>query len=188
MANPALYLSSMLLFVLTATREGCGGAPVKNDRELRSSGNETGKKQTGTPVSRLYVEMYPGSRDTAVVGTYLDGEKDGTWKKYYPGGVLREKREFVKGRKTGVFTAWWENRNKQLEYLFENDEYQGTCREWNRDGMLVKEMNYENGYETGSQKMFYDNGKIRSNYVVKEGRRYGLLGTKNCTNVSDSVF
>ena len=25
------------------------------------------------------------------------------------------------------------------------------------------------------------------NYVIKNNRRYGLLGTKNCINVSDSI-
>ena len=47
-------------------------------------------------------------------------------------------------------------------------------------------MNYYNGKEQGSQKVWYNNGKIKSNYVVKDGRRYGLLGTKNCTNVKDT--
>ena len=49
-------------------------------------------------------------------------------------------------------------------------------------------MNYVKGHEEGSQKMYYDNGKIRSNYTIIAGRRYGLLGTKNCVNVADSVF
>lgn len=52
----------------------------------------------------------------------------------------------------------------------------------------MKEMNYKKGFEEGSQKMFYDNGKVKVNYIMINGRRYGLLGTKNCVNVSDSVF
>ena len=76
----------------------------------------------------------------------------------------------------------------QQHYLFSNDEYEGTCREWNEAGRLVKEMNYKAGYEAGSQRSWYDNGRIRANYVIEDGRRYGLLGTKNCVNVSDSIF
>jgi len=75
-----------------------------------------------------------------------------------------------------------------LTYQFEDDEYEGTCREWNESGRLITEMNYHRGYESGSQKVWYDNGKIKSNYVMESGRRYGLLGTKNCVNVSDSIF
>ena len=73
-------------------------------------------------------------------------------------------------------------------YVFVNDEYEGTCREWSSDGLLVKEMNYLKGHEEGSQRWWYDNGKIKANYIIKQGRRYGLLGTKNCMNVSDSIF
>jgi hypothetical protein len=38
------------------------------------------------------------------------------------------------------------------------------------------------------QTWWYDNGKVKSNYRIIEGRRFGLLGTKNCINVSDSIF
>jgi antitoxin component YwqK of YwqJK toxin-antitoxin module len=47
---------------------------------------------------------------------------------------------------------------------------------------------FKDGQEEGSQKLWYDNGKIRANYVIIKGKRYGLLGTKNCKNVSDSIF
>lgn len=61
-------------------------------------------------------------------------------------------------------------------------------KEWSFDGKLSHLGNFENGQEEGSQKMWYDTGKIRANYVIKNGKRYGLLGTKNCKNVSDSIF
>ena len=132
--------------------------------------------------------LYPGTTDTATIANFVDGKEQGVWKKFYDNGSLKEKRSFENGRKTGEYVAYWENGLQQLQYFFENDVYEGTCREWNRDGTLIKEMNYKNGYEKGSQKMFYDNGKVRSNYTIINGRRYGLLGTKNCVNVSDSIF
>jgi antitoxin component YwqK of YwqJK toxin-antitoxin module len=49
-------------------------------------------------------------------------------------------------------------------------------------------MHYKKGYEEGLQQFYYDNGKVKANYFMKAGRRYGLLGTKNCVNVSDSIF
>ena len=53
---------------------------------------------------------------------------------------------------------------------------------------MIEEFNYKNGQQHGSQKVWYLNGKIKSNYVIKDNRRYGLLGTKNCRNVSEEVF
>lgn len=133
-------------------------------------------------------KLYLNTTDTAELANYKNGKEDGEWKKFDPDGSLKEKRTFDKGKKVGEYIAYWENGNRKLEYVFKDDEYEGTCREWNADGALIKEMNYKKGHEDGSQKMFYDNGKVRSNYVMIDGRRFGLLGTKNCVNVSDSIF
>ena len=138
---------------------------------------------TGT----LYT-LYPDSKDTADIRSYFQGKENGTWKKFYPGGKIKEIRSFDNGKKTGDYTTWWENGNKQQHYFFKDDEYEGLCSEWNINEVLIKEMNYKKGHEEGPQKSYYDNGKIRSNYTIINGRRYGLLGTKNCVNVSDSIF
>lgn len=108
-------------------------------------------------------------------------------KQIYPSGKIRELRYFENGKKVGDYKTWWENGKLQSHYVFKDDEYEGTCREWNENGILIREMNYHKGHETGSQKQWYDDGKVRSNYVIINGRRYGLLGTKNCINVSDSL-
>lgn len=140
------------------------------------------------PFSGSLYSLFPTTDDTAAIASYVNGREEGIWKKFYPDGAILETRRFEKGKKTGELIAWWPNGEKQLHYVFSNDEYEGTCREWNESGMLTREMNYRKGYEEGSQKWWYDNGKIKSNYIVLEGRRFGLLGTKNCINVSDSIF
>jgi antitoxin component YwqK of YwqJK toxin-antitoxin module len=131
--------------------------------------------------------LFDEYRDTASISSFKNGQEHGIWKKYYPGGTLKEIREYDRGMKVGLLLTWWDNGNKQLRYSFHHDVYEGICKEWNPQGVLIKEMNYKNGQEAGSQKMFTDNGKIRSNYIIKNGRRYGLLGTKNCINVSDQI-
>jgi antitoxin component YwqK of YwqJK toxin-antitoxin module len=131
--------------------------------------------------------LYPNG-DTAEITGFNKGSENGYRKRYYPGRKLKEIREFDNGSKVGDYLAWWQNGKRKLNYHFKDNEYEGTCREWNADGVLIIEMNYKNGYEAGPQKMFYDNGKVRSNYLIINGRRYGLLGTKNCVNVSDSIF
>ncbi len=131
-------------------------------------------------------DMY-NSKDTAFVKSYLNGIEEGKHKAWYPNKQLFEERFYSNGKKEGTHRAWWENGVKQTEYEISNDEYTGEFKEWNRDGLLVKFFHYKNGQEDGSQKLFYDNGSIRSNYVIIKGRRFGLLGTKNCKNVKDSL-
>ena len=131
-------------------------------------------------------EMY-NSKDTSFVKSYLNGLEEGTHKKWHPNKQLLEKRFYRNGKKEGIHKAWWDNGKKQYEYQISNDEYTGEFKEWNRDGLLIKFFHYKNGQEDGSQTLYYENGSIRSNYVIVKGRRFGLLGTKNCRNVKESL-
>ena len=79
-------------------------------------------------------------------------------------------------------------KNKRFDFVAKDDEYYGEMKEWTIDGKLFHLAHYVNGQEEGIQKMWYENGKIRANYVIIKGKRYGLLGTKNCRNVSDSII
>jgi antitoxin component YwqK of YwqJK toxin-antitoxin module len=139
------------------------------------------------PFTGILFSLFSNS-DTAIAQGYRNGQAHGAWRQYYEKGRVKQERFFEDGSKEGRFTAYWPNGQKQLDYHFKNNEYEGFCREWNAAGVLIKEMHYVAGYEDGSQKLFYDNGKVRSNYVILNGKRYGLLGTKNCINVSDSIL
>lgn len=33
--------------------------------------------------------------------------------------------------------TWWPNGKLQKQYFFKDDEYEGTCREWNPEGQLI---------------------------------------------------
>jgi len=142
----------------------------------------------GELFSGQLFKLYASSKDTMYVRGYMEGKRNGEWRKYYPGLQMAEIRFFKDGQKTGLYRGWWPYGEKKFEYTFRDDEYHGVLKEWNPEGKLVREMNYKKGHEDGAQKVWYDNGKIKSNYVVKNGRRYGLLGTKNCVNISDSLF
>lgn len=142
----------------------------------------------GVLFSGQLFKLYPFGEDTMYIKEYIEGQRNGEWRKYYPSQQMSEIRYFQNGEKTGVYIGWWSNGRKKFEYTFKKDEYHGVLKEWNPEGNLVREMNYIAGHEDGAQKVWYDNGKIKSNYVVKNGRRYGLLGTKNCVNISDSLF
>jgi antitoxin component YwqK of YwqJK toxin-antitoxin module len=142
----------------------------------------------GKPFSGTIYSLAENKTDTTAIGSFVHGLEDGEWKKYYPNNQLMDKRYYTNGKKTGLFEGWWSNGKKRLEYHFENGEYQGNCKDWSENGLLVSNMNYEKGYEDGLQQQFYETGKVKANYVMTDGRRYGLLGTKNCVNVSDSIF
>ncbi|WP_170061070.1 toxin-antitoxin system YwqK family antitoxin [Spirosoma aerolatum] len=140
------------------------------------------------PFTGMVYTLAENKKDTVEIVGFRDGKEQGEWKRFYENGKLAEKRFFNKGQKVGDLTAWWPDGSLRMAYHFANGEYNGVCREWGSTGLLLKEMTYKDGYEEGSQKQFYDNGKIKANYVMIAGKRYGLLGTKNCVNATDSLF
>lgn len=141
-----------------------------------------------TLFSGTMYRLYPKSTDTLSICTYWQGKPHGVWKQFYPGHGLREIRYFEHGKKEGAHIRYWENGAIQFHYELQDDVYHGNNREWMPDGQLIADQHYHLGQEEGTQQIWYPNGKIKANYIIRNGRRYGLLGTKNCINVSDSIF
>lgn len=186
--------NKILIMLFIALAFGCNLQEKEQPLTLKLNGADVNfTSQNGIifhqqkPYTGYIFTLFPNQKDTAMITGFFNGREHGTWKKFYPDGSLQEMRVYHNGKKVEKYNAYWENGKKKLSYSFKNDEYEGLCREWNRNGILIKSMHYNKGYEEGEQKMFFDDGKIRSNYVIVNGRRYGLLGTKNCINVSDSI-
>ncbi len=142
----------------------------------------------GKVYSGYVFKLHPSQTDTSSISFYSKGLKDGVWKKFYNTGKIKEIRHFKNGKKIGQYLGFYVSGEIAFEYNFKDGEYHGKRYEWKKDGGLLRESNYENGYEQGSQKIWWPDGKIKSNYIIKNNRRYGLLGVKNCVNVSDSIF
>jgi len=195
------YLSSffiVIIFFQCSSKENNGATlssknPQDNSKEkirtisvdnAQISFENTGVFYQGKPFSGKLFRLDPQTQDTLKIESYARGNRHGNWIQYFTGHVLKEIRTFDQGKKVGAFVQYFPTGKKQQAYHFQNDEYQGVASEWNESGVLIREMHYVAGHEEGSQKLFYDNGQVRANYVMKSGRRFGLLGTKNCVNVS----
>ena len=101
-------------------------------------------------------------------------------------GKLNDKT-IQNGIKVNVHKGWWENRNLKYRYIFDDKgRYNGKVEEWYVTGQKLREFNYTNGLENGKQKLWDLNGKIKANYEVINGERYGLIGLKNCFTVFEN--
>ncbi|MDQ8053783.1 MAG: hypothetical protein REI78_12190 [Pedobacter sp.] len=139
------------------------------------------------PFTGVKFSLYANG-DTAAISPYYEGLAEGWTRQWHPNRKLALERFYIGGRKEGIHRAWWPNGKPKFRYTFDNDEFNGENREWYENGAPFKVFHYAQGHEEGSQKMYWINGKVRANYIIKNKRRYGLLGTKNCVNVADSVF
>ncbi|MBS1511978.1 MAG: hypothetical protein JST86_14110 [Bacteroidetes bacterium] len=139
------------------------------------------------PANARVYQLYTNG-DTAFTGVYRSGKADGTFIYWYDNKQLKERRTFDAGKLEGTAEGWWPDGKQKFIYHFANDAFEGNVKEWSASGSIYRDMNYQKGQEEGSEKMWYGNGKLRSNYIIHDGHRVGLLGTKNCVNVSDSIF
>ena len=141
----------------------------------------------GRLLNGTVYQNHEGSSIVHFTQKYFKGLKNGVWKKYYPDGSLKEVRKYKMGKKEGSFIGYYPNGAHNFIFQFNDGEYNGTNKIWARNGILIEESNFKNGYEEGAQKRWYNNGKMKSNYIIKNNRRYGLLGTQNCVNVSKKI-
>jgi antitoxin component YwqK of YwqJK toxin-antitoxin module len=137
----------------------------------------------GQPFLGYIVEYYENGTLMSKTG-YKDGLKEAESIAYYPNGQIQSIRAYAKGEKHGVHRGYYEDGSPEFEYTFVNGKSEGTHVFWYPSGEKAQEMNFVNGQEFGSQKVWRIDGKLRSNYVVREdGRRYGLVGIKRCKNI-----
>ena len=188
--HPVRLLSNALIFLcmLSACQRAKPPQPLVVNADTLSLVNKGKLKlYKELPFTGMVFKQDSLSGDTLFIEHYSLGLKHGIFKRFYPNHLLFEKREYHMGKKEGQHLGYWDNANLAFEYHLADGVYHGSHKAWNRKGQLIKSLNYSFGQQVGHQQLWDDNGVIRTNYVIKNNRRYGLLGSKNCVNVSDSI-
>ena len=133
-----------------------------------------------------YVVSYYSSQKLRLKEAYLLGKAESVHQKWYENGQLQEQRSYLNNHKHGIHRGWWPDGKLKFEYSFLNDMAIGTHKEWYDNGRLFTRSTYnQQGQPEGVQQMWYNTGQIKANYVVKNGRRFGLLGAKGCMGEND---
>ena len=84
--------------------------------------------------------------------------------------------------------GWWPDGRVHFVYEYRDGLLHGRSREWYPSGALWREQQYDAGHEAGLQRLFWEDGRIRASYVVRDNRRYGLMGSKGCVSRADSLY
>tara|TARA_A100000164_G_C21776499_1_gene708863 strand:+ start:266 stop:904 length:639 start_codon:yes stop_codon:yes gene_type:complete len=111
---------------------------------------------------------------------HIEGKSVG----YFENGNKKYKRYYKDGKKTGKHIGWYISGQIKFKYFFKEGLSEKKHTQWYDNGMIHSEINYLDGKPFGSTKVWRKDGKLRSNYVIREnGRRYGLAGIKRCTKI-----
>ena len=114
---------------------------------------------------------------------YQRGKRHGLAAAWYPDGRLAYEKWFRKGNREGIHKGYWPSGQLQFVYRYKDDLFEGEQLGFYKTGQRSELRHYRHGYEEGSQSTWDGDGRLSSNYTVKEGKRYGIVGRFDCVSV-----
>ena len=126
----------------------------------------------------VYVEFHPdGSR--RLEATYQAGVRQGPFKTYYPGGKqVAQAGTFVNDEPSGPLTTYHPTGEVKLQTTLDaKGQPTGAVRELYANGQPAAEVTYVNGQPNGAVKFFYPNGKVQSEGTLRGGLLSGSYKT-----------
>jgi antitoxin component YwqK of YwqJK toxin-antitoxin module len=90
----------------------------------------------------------------------------------------------------GLFTAWYHNGRKHMEYMRIKGRKQGLYQRWHMNGKLSTEITYKNNKRHGVYREWFNNGKLRIKCIYDNDKVIGLYQRwdKNGGLISTLVF
>jgi antitoxin component YwqK of YwqJK toxin-antitoxin module len=79
----------------------------------------------------------------AELGHYSNGEKNGQWLQYSPGGQLIGEAYYKNGLKDGIWTVWDEAGIKRYHMVYSSGKKVDTWKMWDEQANLVSERIYK---------------------------------------------
>lgn len=119
---------------------------------------------------------YKNGNIKEIIAIDLEGRKSGDYKLFYSNGKVKEKGDFRRNKKTGMWYYYYENGKRkiieiytgnhliQFEQFNKEGKSHGEYSRYNNDGTLYRQGFYKNGERTGTWKVFNKNGEVESSH------------------------
>lgn len=167
-----LVLSSLIaLFGLSLDAHASASSGEVN----RTDGN--GLRQ-GFWIIKGYMVDEPGYSANVTVeeGHYINGTKEGHWKRYYPSGQLRNEITYRNGTPYGPYTIYYPNGQIEERGNWHRNKNVGEFERFYEDGQKQQEFYFsDSGKRNGTQTYYHDNGQIALVVDVINGKEDGEM-------------
>ena len=120
----------------------------------------------------VYYGFFP-TGEKRVVGTFSEGDKEGTWKYYSKTGFLQNEEKFQKGQLHGIKKSYHANGelNSSTKYSYGN--MNGKFESYYSNGKMYAEGYYKYGKRNGEWRFYEADGKLKSKYFYESGTQRG---------------
>lgn len=128
-----------------------------------------------------------------VMSNWKAGKLDGDYIFYFQNGKIQSKGSYKKGEQIGKWFFYSENGKPISEesYMYDKGikKKNGLFRFFNKEGVLIDEVNYKDDLFDGQGKLFYDNGNLKQIANYKKGESVGMVTIykENKPNVLDGT-
>jgi antitoxin component YwqK of YwqJK toxin-antitoxin module len=112
-------------------------------------------------------------------GEYVDGRRQGEWKKYYADGTTpRLIAEYKTGKPNGKYKKYYANGVLKEQGTYNERKQYGDLVIQNEQGIVTQKKSFnQNGKEDGLVQFFYDDGSIQMEMTKKDGVIQGTATT-----------
>ncbi len=112
--------------------------------------------------------------DKVEEGTYKDNRKEGLWKKYWPGGNVRNEINYKSGKPEGEYKLFYANGQLEEHGIWKNNKNTGEFKRYYGNGNPQQHFVFaETGKRNGMQKYFHENGKVALEVGIVNGAESG---------------
>jgi len=143
--------------------------------ELMDGGYEVIKDDDGFIYSQIIVienceiEFYENGQLRFVGNKNKDGKLNGLYTKWWENRQKSSEGTYKNGKKDGLYTEWYVKGQKSWEWTYKEGKKDGVYTNWYSNGQKRYEENFKNGKYDGLSTNWYENGQKSGEGTYKDG-------------------
>ena len=115
----------------------------------------------------------PGA--TVEEGAYLNNEKEGLWKRYWPNGMIRSEVYFEHGKPQGPYKTYYANGKLEESGRMHDGKLTDRFQRYHSNGIMKEDLKYDGeGNRHGKQTYYHENGTLALEVDMQQGAEHGL--------------
>jgi antitoxin component YwqK of YwqJK toxin-antitoxin module len=108
-------------------------------------------------------------------GTYLNNEKEGLWKRYWPNGVIRSEIHYENGKPQGPYKLYYANGKLEESGRWHEGKLADRFQRYHSNGIIKEDLKYDSeGNRQGKQNYYHENGTLALEVDMQQGAEQGI--------------
>jgi len=108
-------------------------------------------------------------------GAYINNEKEGLWKRYWPNGAVRSEIYFENGKPQGPYKLYYANGKLEEAGRWQDGKLTDRFQRYHSNGIIQEDLKYdEEGNRHGRQQYYHENGTLALEVDMQQGTEHGV--------------